>query len=605
MADSPGKQKKAFDTARFGRVMRYARPYRLYFWGAMVLAILLAIISPVRGVLIQYTVDRGLKQQPGKLPDWFDSLTQQWSGGDAVKFVVVLTLIQVAIIVVETIMRFFFTYASGILGQNVIKDLRVEVYRKILSFRLRQFDRTPIGTLTTRTINDVEAINEIFSNGFIPIVADMLTIVFTLAAMLWMDWRLTLVSLIPFPLLLIATWYFKESVNKSFIKVRNAVTQLNAFVQEHITGMAIVQAFAAEDREYNKFERINRHHRNANIQAIFAYSVFFPIVEVILAVSLGLLVWWVAGQRLDSGLLIAFVLFLNQIFRPLRFIADKFNVIQMGMVASERVFTVLDNEDTMADAGTVERKLQGEVVFDRVNFAYNPPDWVLRQVSFTIAKGETLAIVGSTGSGKTTIISLLNRLYDATDGSILLDGIPVNEYKLHPLREQIGVVLQDVFLFSGSVLENVTMLRPDISREQVVHAAQLIGIHDFIMQLPGGYDYKVQERAATISAGQRQLISFLRCLLFNPAILVLDEATSNIDTESEQLIQHAIDTMIADRTAIVIAHRLSTIRKADKILVMEKGEVKEIGTHDELLAANGHYSRLHKMQFEQSGILSA
>ena len=339
--------KKPFDFAQFFRVMRYARPYRLYFWGAMVLAVLLAVVSPFRGILIQYTVDKGLKQQEGNLPDWFDNLTEQWAGGDAVKFIVVLTLIQVAIILVETLIRFFFTYASGILGQNVIKDIRVQVYEKILNLRLRQFDRTPIGTLTTRTINDVEAINEIFSNGFIPIVADMITVVFTLVAMLWMDWRLTLISLIPFPLLLVATWLFKESVNKSFIKVRNAVTQLNAFVQEHITGMGIVQAFAAEEREYQKFERINRNHRNANIKAIFAYSVFFPVVEVILAISIGLLVWWVAGQRLNSGLLIAFVLFLNQIFRPLRFIADKFNVIQMGMVSSERVFTVLDNDDTV------------------------------------------------------------------------------------------------------------------------------------------------------------------------------------------------------------------------------------------------------------------
>ncbi|WP_416441176.1 ABC transporter ATP-binding protein [Phnomibacter sp. MR] len=596
---------RSFDMALFGRVMRFVQPYRRRFYLSLVLALVLAVLSPVRGLFIQYTVDKGLKGQTGNIPawlnDWFDAI----SHGDMMRFILLISILQVAMLLVETAIRFVFTFSTAWLGQHVVKDLRVTVYNKVLRLNLRQFDKTPIGTLTTRTINDIESINEIFADGLIPIIADFLTIVFTLATMFWMDWQLTLIGLIPFPLLLLATWRFKNSVNKSFIKVRNAVASLNAFVQEHINGMQLVQAFAAEDREMGKFRKINKEHRNANINAIFAYSVFFPVVEVVLAVSLGLLVWWVADQRIEAGKLVAFILFMNQIFRPLRVIADKFNVIQMGMVASERVFKVLDNNDQLPEPtahALQPAKVEGSIAFEKVNFAYEAENWVLKNVDFRIAPGQTVAIVGSTGSGKTTIISLLNRLYEVEHGRITIDGHDIRDYHPDALRSRIGVVLQDVFLFAGSVHDNLTLRNPDIPRSRVEEVCRLIGIDSLIQQLPGGYDFNVLERGATMSAGQRQLLSFARCLLYNPAILILDEATSNIDSESEQLIQQAIDKMIQGRTSIVIAHRLSTIRKANIIMVMERGELKEMGSHEALLAKGGLYARLHSMQFEEENV---
>lgn len=425
--------------------------------------------------------------------------------------------------------------------------------------------------------------------------------------MFWIDWRLTLISLVPFPIMILATYYFKESVNKSFIRVRNAVAALNAFVQEHITGMQVVQAFAAEEREFDKFKKINSEHRNANIKAIFAYSIFFPVVEVVLAISTGLLVWWIADRSLDAGLLVAFILYLNQIFRPLRVIADKFNVLQMGMIAAERVFQVLDNDDFVASTANGKydpTAVKGEIDFKHVSFAYTEPNYVLKDINFHVNAGETVALVGHTGSGKTSIISLLNRLYHIKKGEIQIDGVNIEEYHLDTLRKSIGVVLQDVFLFSGSVMDNITLRNPEISREQVIVAAKMIGVDEFIMQLPGGYDYKVMERGSTLSLGQRQLLSFIRALLYNPAILILDEATSSIDTESEMLIEKAIDSMISGRTSIVIAHRLSTIRKANKIIVLDKGELKEMGTHEQLLALGGFYAKLHEMQFENKKAVS-
>lgn len=505
-----------------------------------------------------------------------------------------------------------FSYFTAWLGQTVVKDLRVTVYKKVLGLNLSQFDKTPIGTMTTRTINDIESVNDVFSDGLIPIIADLLSIFSILGFMFYVDWRLTLICVAPFPILIVATYFFKESVNQSFIRVRNAVASLNAFVQEHITGMAIVQAFAAEDREFARFKKINKEHRNANIKSIFAYSVFFPVVEIVLALSTGLLVWFGATQAMQlpfqqavemTGKMVAFILFLNLLFRPLRFIADKFNVLQMGMIASERVFRVLDNDDYVKNEGSyAPNHVAGKIEFKGVCFAYNDHQYVLKDISFAVQPGETVAIVGHTGSGKTSIISLMNRLYQIQKGEILLDDVKIEDYQLDALRSKIGVVLQDVFLFSGTVLENITLRNPEISREKVINAARMIGVHDFIMQLPGNYDYNVMERGNTLSLGQRQLLSFIRALLYDPALLILDEATSSIDTESELLIQHAIDTVIAGRTSIVIAHRLSTIRKANKIIVLDKGEIKEMGSHEELLQKGGFYAKLHEMQFEKQAV---
>jgi ATP-binding cassette subfamily B multidrug efflux pump len=595
--------KKKINLSLLKRVFSFAAPYKSKFYLSIFLSIILAVLAPVRPLLIQITINDGLKN---------NSVAHFINGPGG--FIIEITIIQIVLLFIETACRFYFTFTTASLGQSVVKDLRVTTYNKIVHLNLSQFDKTPIGTLTTRTINDIESVNDIFSDGLIPIIADMLSIISILTYMFWVDVKLTLVCLAAFPILIIATYIFKETVNKSFIVVRNAVAALNAFVQEHITGMALVQAFAAEKREQEKFNAINTQHRNANIRSIFAYSVFFPIVELVSALSIGLLVWWAAKESVDmsliekqkiAGIITSFILCLNLLFRPLRVIADKFNVLQMGVIASERVFKILDNDDITENAGTFKPAVMpGHIAFENVSFAYIEDRYVLKNVSFNIEAGKTLAIVGHTGSGKTTIISLINRLYQIQHGAILVDGKSIDDYDLDFLRSKIGIVLQDVFLFSGSVLDNVTLRNPDITREEVIRAAKLIGLHDFIECLPNAYDYNVMERGATLSLGQRQLLSFVRALLYDPSVLILDEATSSVDSESEALIQHAIDKLIAGRTSIVIAHRLSTIRKADKILVLDNGEVKEIGSHIELMEKRGHYYQLHKMQFQQQETLA-
>lgn len=518
------------------------------------------------------------------------------------KMLLVMAMVVLLSLIIQAALSFQFTYSTNLLGQNIIKDLRLRVFNHILKLKLSYFDHTPIGTSTTRTITDVEAINDIFSEGIITIFSDLLTIIAVLAIMFYSSWRLTLISLTVLPLLLIAAYVFKEGIRKSFSEVRTQVARLNTFMQEHISGMMVVQIFNAEETEMKKFENINAQHRAAHIKSNWYYSVFFPVVEIISALAIGLLIWFwgkqFVGGNVTVGLFVSFIMYINMLFRPIRMLADKFNTLQMGMVAGERVFKVLDTDEVNHNKGKTEAaNLKGEISFSDVSFSYDGITPVLKNINFDVAAGKTLAIVGATGAGKTSIISLIGRLYEVETGKILIDGIEVKQYELNSLRRQIALVLQDVFLFSGSVFENITLMEPGITKEQVVHAAQLCGAHDFIIQLPGGYDYKVMERGSTLSLGQRQLISFVRAMVFNPRILVLDEATASIDSNTEVLIQKAIDVLVKNRTSIIIAHRLSTILHADKILVMDKGEVKESGTHQELLSLNAFYRKLYDMQF--------
>lgn len=572
-------QKKTFSFLTLRRIFSYTDKYRKTFFAAMFLSIVLALISPLRPYLIQQSVDVYIKNQ------WLKGLLY-------------ISAVQLILLLLETALRFIFSYRISWMGQSVVNDLRQQVFRKILFQDISFYDKTAVGTLTTRSINDMESINDVFSEGIISIIADILTIIAVIVAMLSTDWVLTILCLTTLPAIIMATYWFKESVNKSFQRVRSAVSSLNAFAQEHITGMSIVQAFAAEEREAAKFDEINKEHRNAHIKSIFAYSVFFPIVEIILAVSMGLLVWWGAKRMIaydvTPGVIIAFVMYLNLLFRPLRMMADKFNVLQMGMIAAERIFSLLDSEESIKNTGTLTvQNLKGSIEFKDVHFAYKQGIPVLRGISFNIPAGETIALVGHTGAGKTSIISILNRLYEIQQGQILIDGKAINDYDVYALREHIGIVLQDVFLFSGTIYDNITLRNNNIPLDKVQECCKILGIHDFIMRLPDNYFFDVKERGNTLSQGQKQLISFARALLYNPTILILDEATSSIDSESEKLVQKAIDTLIKGRTSIVIAHRLSTIRKANQILVLDKGQIIESGSHSELLKLEGGYYKLY------------
>ncbi|HLF62696.1 MAG TPA: ABC transporter ATP-binding protein, partial [Saprospiraceae bacterium] len=514
-----------------------------------------------------------------------------------------MSLLFLGILLLTGVLQYIFVFTTNMLGQDVIRDLRVKVFSHIVDLRLAYFDKTAIGTSSTRTINDIETINTVFSEGAITIIADLLTMLAVLIVMFMTSVKLTLICLVTMPLMLLATYIFKQKVKKSYQTVRAQIQRMNAFLQEHITGMRIVQIFNAERQERDKFRLINREYARANLDAILYYAVFFPVVEVIMAIALGLMVWWgarsVLSDEVTLGALIAFPIYLNMLYRPMRVLADKFNTVQMGLVAGERVFAILDDNRKASNPGILQpARLRGAVSFQHVYFSYDGTTEVLHDVSFDIPAGGTLAIVGSTGSGKTTIINILNRFYEIKSGSVLIDGIDIREYELSSLRERVAMVLQDVFLFTGTVYENITLMRPDISREQVIEASRVIGAHPFIERLPAGYDFVVTERGNNLSMGQRQLISFVRALVYNPDILILDEATSSIDNETEAIIQHAIETLIAQRTSIVIAHRLSTIRNADNILVLDHGVVKEFGPHEELLKIeNGLYKKLHEMQF--------
>jgi ATP-binding cassette subfamily B protein len=580
--------KNKIDFYLLGRVLSLAKPYKTVFILSGVLAVILAPVATLRPYLVKVMVDDYIF-----LND-ISGLTR-------------MALLLCGLLVIEAGLRYVFIYTTKLLGQSVIRDLRVKVFKHITSLKLTYFDRTPIGTSTTRTINDIEAINTVFSQGSITIIADLLTLISVLVVMFVTSWKLTLICLTTMPFLIIASYVFKEKVKHAFQKVRGEISKMNAFLQERITGMRIVQIFNAEQEEMEKFKKINRRYTQANLDSILYYAVFFPVVEIISAASLGLMVWWGAQDalRIDGvtlGALVAFPIYLNMLFRPIRTVANNFNTLQMGLVASERVFNLLDRKESIKDEGKVKpTSLKGHVTFEGVHFAYTPPDYVLKDINFEIKQGETLAIVGSTGSGKTTIINILNRFYEIQKGSIKVDGKDIRDYELEAYRERMAIVLQDVFLFSGSVLENITLRDERFSREQVVEAAKMIGAHEFIEKLPGGYDYQVMERGATLSMGQRQLISFVRALVFDPDILILDEATSSIDPETEAVIQYAIEKLIARRTSIIIAHRLSTIRHADNIMVLSKGEVSEFGPHEELLQnEEGHYRSLYEMQFVQA-----
>lgn len=569
------------------RVLALASPYRGIFYGLLFMAIILAPIATLRPTLIQQMVDRYI-------------ITFDWDG---LKW---MTMLLIGVLVVESGLTYVFQYGTSWLGQTVIRDLRVRVFRHILSLKLTYFDRTAIGTSTTRTISDIQTINDIFSQGAISIVADVFKLIAVLAVMLYTSWKLTLVCLTVLPVLILASYIFKEKVKASFQRVRTQISRMNAFLQERISGMRVIQMFNAEKQEIDKFKTINRDYTGANLDAILYYAIFFPVVEIISAASLGLMVWYgargVISEEVTIGTLIAFPIWINMLFRPIRTLADKFNTLQMGMVAADRVFKLIDNNSQIQNEGTHRpTSIDGKVEFENVLFAYTGEDYVLKNISFDIEAGKTLAIVGSTGSGKSTIINLLGRFYEINGGSIRIDDVELQDYALENLRSHIGVVLQDVFLFSGSVLENITLRDESISRESVIASAKMIGAHEFIERLPGGYDYQVMERGATLSMGQRQLISFVRALIFDPEILILDEATSSIDPESESVIQYAIEKLIEKRTSIIIAHRLSTIRHADAIMVLKHGEIMEIGSHEELVEKEGgHYRELYELQFMEA-----
>ena len=575
---------KTFDAPLLKRVLKYVKPYLNIFYGTAIFAILIAFLSPARPLLIQYAFDNYI------LTPNEDKL-------------LLLTLLLVVLLFTESILQYFYTYWSNFLGQSVIRDLRLQVYKKIIHFKQQYFDKNPIGALVTRVVSDIETISDIFSQGLLVIIADILKLIIVIVVMFVTDWRLTFFSLASTPLLLIATYWFKRSIKGAFQDVRKQVSALNTFVQEHIVGMYIVQLFNRENVEFKKFKAINNSHKEAHIRSIWYYSVFFPIVEILSAISIGLLIWWGGIEAATTtdvtlGELIAFILYIHMLFRPIRQLADRFNVLQMGMVASERVFKVLDTDDIISNFGKISlNNCRGDIEFKNVWFAYNDEDWVLRDVSFKVSAGETLALVGATGAGKSSIINLLTRNYEINKGSILIDGIDYLEYDLNSLRENIAVVLQDVFLFSDTIYNNITLGR-DISLDRVKAYAKDIEIDDFIQSLPNSYHYNVRERGGMLSLGQRQLISFVRAYVNQPKILVLDEATSSIDSESESLIQRSSEKLTKDRTSIVIAHRLATVQNADTIILLEDGKLIEEGSHLELLSINGKYKLLHDLQFQ-------
>jgi subfamily B ATP-binding cassette protein MsbA len=565
--------------------MSFAKRYKLYFFIASSSTILLALFSVLSPYILINTVD--------------DYILSQDKVG-----LLNYTLLMLGILLIEVMLQFTFIYFANWVGQHIIRDIRAKIFRHILQFRMAYFDKNSVGRLVTRVVSDIETIAAFFSNGVFTILSDILKMLAVTIVMFILNWRLALITIAVLPILVYATKLFQVAIKATFQEVRNQVANLNGFVQERVTGMKIVQLFNRENIEYQNFKEINDKHKKAHVKTIWYYSVFFPIAEILSSIGIGLIVWFGGGQAIkDSGIsvgmIIGFIQYAQMLFRPLRQIADKFNQLQMGIVAGERVFKVIDTNSSIDKNGTiVAENLKGDIKFKNVRFSYVADEEVLKGINLEVKSGQTIAIVGATGAGKSTIINLINRFYEIDSGSIYVDDVPVNEYTLESLRNQVAIVLQDVFLFSDSILNNITLKDESITLEQVEKAAKQIGIHDFIMTLPGGYQYNVKERGAMLSSGQRQLISFLRAYVSKPSILILDEATSSVDAHAEQMIQHATETITKDRTSIVIAHRLATIKQADKIIVIDNGLVVEKGTHTELLQKeNGYYKNLYDKQF--------
>ena len=575
---------KAFDIKIFLRLMSFAKGYKLKFSIAAISTISLAFVSAINPYIIGETVN--------------DFVTNQ-----DISNLVYYIKILLTIVFAEVLLQFMFIYFANWVGQHIIRDIRAKVFRNINSFKMSYFDTTSVGKLVTRVVSDIETIANFFTQGVFMIISDILKMLVVIVVMFVMNWKLALVALVVLPILVYATKVFQVAIKATFQDVRNEIANLNGFVQERVTGMKILQLFTRESIEYQNFKNINNNHKKAHIKTVWYYSIFFPIAEILSSFAIGLIVWFGGYQILEGfttlGAVIAFIKMSQMLFRPLRQIADKFNQLQMGIVSGERVFKIIDTKSYIRKEGQIAASnIQGNIDFKNVRFSYTQDEEVLKGVSLKVNKGETVAIVGATGAGKSTIINLINRFYEIDSGTISIDSIPVEDYELSSLRNQIAIVLQDVFLFSDSILNNITLKNSLITESQVIDAAKKIGIHDFIMTLPGGYHYNVKERGVMLSSGQRQLIAFLRAYVSSPRILILDEATSSVDSYAEQMIQHATDTITRGRTSIIIAHRLATIKKADKIIVMDKGVIVEEGTHRELLKkSNGYYKNLYDKQF--------
>ena len=581
---------KAYDSKLMKRLLGYVKPYKKYVIWAILLNVIVAAIGPVRPYLTMLAIDDYIA-------------TKDYNG------LILISVILFISLILQAVIQFFLTYYTQYMGQKIIYDLRIKIFAHVQKLALKYFDKTPIGRIVTRVTNDVEALNELFSSGIVMVFSDIFIIFWIFVFMFVMDWSLSLVTLSVLPVLIYATFLFRRKVRESYRDVRFYLARLNSYMQEHVTGMNVVQTFAKEKEEIKKFDKINEDHKTAHVHSVFYYAIFFPTVELLSSVSVALIIWYGGGEVLNGvmtvGVLFAFIQYTEMFFRPIRDLSEKYNIMQTAMASSERIFKLLDNDTTIKNPDNPQaiKEVKGEIEFKDVWFSYNPEEYVLKDISFKINPSETVAIVGATGAGKTSIINIFTRFYDINKGKICIDGMDIAGLDKRELRKHISIVLQDIYLFSGTIKTNISLGNPDITDEMIIEAAKTVGAHDFISRLPNGYDEEVKEKGATLSVGQKQLISFARALAYNPQILILDEATSSIDTESETLIQHAIEKLLVGRTSIVIAHRLSTIQNADKIIVMHKGEIREIGTHQQLLTQKGIYYKLYQLQYKDQELI--